>query len=68
MLTGKVMRSELNLGAYAITSILDGTIPQVKSYLSASALGSHHDSVDIWAIGCIAAELMLGKPLFKGKE
>jgi serine/threonine protein kinase len=25
-------------------------------------------AVDIWAIGCIVAELMLGKPLFKGKE
>ena len=62
------MRSELNLDAYAIDSILDDTILQVKPYLSASALGSHGYSVDIWAIGCIAAELMLGKPLFKGKE
>ena len=25
-------------------------------------------SVDVWSIGCIFAELLLGKPLFKGKE
>ncbi|EKM49980.1 uncharacterized protein PHACADRAFT_166553 [Phanerochaete carnosa HHB-10118-sp] len=25
-------------------------------------------AVDIWATGCIVAELILGKPLFKGKE
>lgn len=24
--------------------------------------------VDVWSIGCIFAELLLGKPLFKGKE
>ena len=24
--------------------------------------------VDVWSIGCILAELILGKPLFKGKE
>jgi hypothetical protein len=26
------------------------------------------DVVDVWSIGCIFAELMLGRPLFKGKE
>lgn len=25
-------------------------------------------AVDVWSIGCILAELILGKPLFKGKE
>lgn len=24
--------------------------------------------VDVWSIGCIFAELLMGKPLFKGKE
>ncbi|OBZ73830.1 Mitogen-activated protein kinase SLT2/MPK1, partial [Grifola frondosa] len=29
---------------------------------------THLITVDVWSIGCIMAELMLGKPLFKGKE
>jgi serine/threonine protein kinase len=24
--------------------------------------------VDVWSIGCILAELIAGKPIFKGKE
>lgn len=33
-------------------------------------LGSRHytKAIDIWAIGCIFAELLLLKPLFKGEE
>ncbi len=33
-------------------------------------LGAKHytRAVDIWAIGCIFAELMASKPLFPGKE
>ncbi|KAI0352367.1 kinase-like protein [Trametes cingulata] len=27
-----------------------------------------YNQVDVWSIGCIMAELMMGKPLFKGKE
>ncbi|KAI0675526.1 kinase-like protein [Trametes maxima] len=29
---------------------------------------AHHAAVDVWSIGCIMAELMMGKPLFKGKD
>ncbi|KAI0091697.1 kinase-like domain-containing protein, partial [Irpex rosettiformis] len=32
------------------------------------AYRAYGTAVDIWAIGCIVAELMLGKPLFKGKD
>ncbi|KIJ20869.1 hypothetical protein PAXINDRAFT_66834, partial [Paxillus involutus ATCC 200175] len=27
-----------------------------------------HGTVDVWSIGCIFAELLLGRPLFKGKD
>ncbi|KAH7890751.1 kinase-like protein [Phlebopus sp. FC_14] len=27
-----------------------------------------HTTVDVWSIGCIFAELLLGRPLFKGKD
>jgi serine/threonine protein kinase len=25
-------------------------------------------AIDIWSVGCIMGELLLGKPMFKGKE
>ena len=33
-------------------------------------LGSHHytKAIDIWAIGCIFAELLMLRPIFKGEE
>ncbi|KAI0343226.1 Pkinase-domain-containing protein [Trametopsis cervina] len=32
------------------------------------AYRSYGTAVDVWAIGCIVAELMVGRPLFKGKD
>jgi cyclin-dependent kinase len=28
----------------------------------------YNSKIDIWSIGCIFAELVIGKPLFKGKN
>ena len=33
---------------------------------AAAAAASYHSAVDIWAVGCIVAELLLGRPLFPG--
>ncbi|PCH44245.1 Pkinase-domain-containing protein [Wolfiporia cocos MD-104 SS10] len=32
------------------------------------AFKGYNTAIDVWSIGCIFAELMLGKPLFKGKD
>ncbi|KDQ61759.1 hypothetical protein JAAARDRAFT_521210 [Jaapia argillacea MUCL 33604] len=32
------------------------------------AFRRYDTAIDVWSIGCIFAELMLGKPLFKGKD
>ncbi|KAF8892078.1 kinase-like domain-containing protein [Infundibulicybe gibba] len=32
------------------------------------AFRRYDTAIDVWSIGCILAELMLGKPLFKGKD
>ncbi|KZT10053.1 kinase-like protein [Laetiporus sulphureus 93-53] len=32
------------------------------------AYKEYNTAIDVWSIGCILAELMLGKPLFKGKD
>ncbi|EIW58623.1 kinase-like protein [Trametes versicolor FP-101664 SS1] len=29
---------------------------------------AYNTAIDVWSIGCIMAELMMGKPLFKGKD
>ena len=47
-----------------------------RKYNTASEYGKHflHKDrteaciVDVWSIGCIIAELLIGAPLFKGKE
>jgi serine/threonine protein kinase len=30
--------------------------------------GQYHTAVDIWSIGCIYAEMLLGKPIFTGRS
>lgn len=30
--------------------------------------GRYNAKVDIWSVGCIFAEMMLGRPLFPGKD
>lgn len=59
---------ELTTKVDAFVNVLDDMTLQVifPNYTATSS--SQPNVVDIWAIGCIAAELMLGKPLFKGKE
>ncbi|KAF9005926.1 kinase-like domain-containing protein [Cyathus striatus] len=32
------------------------------------AFRRYNTAIDVWSVGCILAELILGKPLFKGKE
>jgi len=35
--------------------------------LGSSAPSSYHSAIDVWSIGCILAELLLGRPLFPGQ-
>jgi len=32
------------------------------------AFRGYNTAIDVWSVGCIIAELLLGKPLFKGKD
>ncbi|KZT27846.1 Pkinase-domain-containing protein, partial [Neolentinus lepideus HHB14362 ss-1] len=55
----------------------DGNQTQLTEYVATRwyrapelmlAFKQYNTAIDVWSIGCIFAELLLGKPLFKGKE
>jgi mitogen-activated protein kinase 1/3 len=33
-----------------------------------SSIPTHEQSIDVWSVGCILAEMLSGKPLFPGKD
>ena len=44
------------------------TDPPFAAFDFLSAFKEYTRAIDIWSIGCILAELLGGKPVFKGKE
>ena len=36
--------------------------------LGAQSASSYHSAIDVWSVGCILAELLLGRPLFPGQS
>lgn len=65
----------LNQKIKMVTSIINIEIPIMTEYVATRwyrapeiLLGSHHysKSVDMWSVGCILGEMLIGKAIFSG--
>jgi dual specificity tyrosine-phosphorylation-regulated kinase 2/3/4 len=61
----------LDFGSSCFADMMIFTYIQTRLYRSPEVIlqcGDYDSAIDIWSLGCIVAELLLGEPVFKGKN
>jgi serine/threonine protein kinase len=56
------------LGSAALPEVRLGVLRYRAPELCGSFFAKYTPAIDIWSIGCIFAEVLLGKPLFAGRN